>query len=421
MTNNQHISQLLEKFGNGQASQDEIRELFALVRETADDEALVAHMQAQMEQSDPGSAEDQEYWKDRLKGLSQRITGNVNPVADRVPARPLVRIGRKSFLRYAAAILIVVGLGAVAIVYQRYNQQKKNGTLAAHPAAGDIAPGGERATLTLSDGTVIALDSMANGTIAQQGNAAVVKSSNGQLAYNTKGLPAAGRMLNKMATPKGGQYRLTLPDGTKVWLNAASSITYPVAFVGDKRDVKTSGEVYFEVARDKEKPFIVDAGGRTAIEVLGTNFNVNGYADDGSIKTTLLEGSVKVTGNTFVVLKPGQQAVVEDPDQAQVAQAKAAQAKVADQKTILVRTVNTDQVMAWKNGFFNLQDARFEEVMKQLERWYDIEVKYEGKAPSIGFQGKMDRGVHLSGVLRLLSELGVQCRLEGRTLIVHGN
>jgi len=130
MTNNQHISQLLEKFGNGQASQNEIRELFALVRETADDEALVAHMQAQLEQSGPGSAEDQEYWKDRLQGLSQRITGNGNPVAEIVPARPLVRIGRKSFLRYAAAILIVVGLGAVAVLYQRTNQQKKNKTTA---------------------------------------------------------------------------------------------------------------------------------------------------------------------------------------------------------------------------------------------------------------------------------------------------
>jgi hypothetical protein len=138
---------------------------------------------------------------------------------------------------------------------------------------------------------------------------------------------------------------------------------------------------------------------------------VNDYADDGSIKTTLLEGSVKVTNKEFVVLKPGQQAIVGSMDEG----------NKAGQKNISVRTVNTDQVMAWKNGFFNLQDARFEEVMKQLERWYDIDVKYEGKAPTIGFQGKMDRGVHLSGVLRLLSELGVQCRLEGRILIVTGN
>jgi len=190
-----------------------------------------------------------------------------------------------------------------------------------------------------------------------------------------------------------------LPDGTQVWLNAASSITYPVAFTGKQRNVKISREAYFEVMQDKEKPFVVEVDGGMPVEVLGTHFNVNSYTDEGAVKTTLLEGSVRV--GQGVVLKPGQQVW-------------------ADGQRLSVRSnINMDKVMAWKNGLFNFEDASLQEVMRQLERWYDITVVYEGRIPDIQFEGEISRNINLSNLLRVLARAEVKFRLEeGRRLVV---
>jgi len=223
--------------------------------------------------------------------------------------------------------------------------------------------------------------------------------------------------MNSLSTPKGGQYQLTLPDGTNVWLNAASSITFPTAFTGSQRSVEISGEVYFEVAKRLDRPFVVGVNGRQSVLVLGTQFNINGYSDEAAIQTTLIAGSVKVqcrvaglTRNdaASVILKPGQQAVVAASDQG-----------ARSKKGILVNPdTDIEKVMAWKKGLFNFNGADVPTVMRQLERWYDIQVRYEGAVPVIRFKGELDRGVNLSEVLKILPEIGIQYRLEGRTLVV---
>jgi ferric-dicitrate binding protein FerR (iron transport regulator) len=222
-----------------------------------------------------------------------------------------------------------------------------------------------------------------------------------------------------------------------VWLNAASRITYPTAFTGSRREVTVSGEAYFEVATDKEKPFIVDVDGKSSIEVLGTSFNINSYADEGSIKTTLLAGSIKVSNNTTavatssdrqpgvpgmdvssVILKPGQQALIPTTAPATSSDRRTSPQSKTGSDITLNSNVDIEQALAWKNGMFNFNGSDLKAVMRQLERWYGIEVKYAGPAPQIFFKGKMDRGVNLSDVLEFFTNMGVKYRLENKTLTV---
>jgi ferric-dicitrate binding protein FerR (iron transport regulator) len=334
-------------------------------------------------------------------GLAQKVSTEKNMEAS-VPPVHRVHFLRRGFFKYAAAIIILFGIGA----YLYFNKKKPQEALVKQDQAlpADISPGGNKAVLTLSDGSTITLDSAANGVLAQQGNASVVKTSSGEIRYDAKGAATTSVMMNTMTTPRGGQYQLTLPDGSRVWLNAASSITYPAFFVGNERKVKITGEAYLEVAHNRAKPFIVDIDGKSTVQVLGTSFNINSYADDGNIKTTLVEGSVKMSNTSAdaVVLKPGQQGV-----------------QPSNGKGITVASaVDVAQVLAWKNGIFDFSGKRFESLMNDVERWYDIDVKYEGAVPNFKVTGQMDRGVKLSGVLRFMEGFGLQVQLEGRTLIV---
>lgn len=322
----------------------------------------------------------------------------------------------RGWSRYAAAAVILLATGVIVYFLATSTGTERSLVNTHLPEPSDIAPGGDRAILTLADGTSILLDSAQNGALARQGNAEIVKTANGRLMYNIQDAREGQAVMNTMTTPRGGRYELALPDGTRVWLNAASSITYPTLFTGKERKVVITGEAYFEVFKDQRQPFIVVVEGKLAVEALGTHFNVNSYADEGRIKTTLLEGSVRVSPQTAglpddrsssakkaVILKPGQQA------------------QVTPRQLLVINDADIDQVMAWKNGFISIQDAGLAEVMKQLERWYDIQVRYEGTIPVVKFKGKMDRGVSLSGVLRSFAEFGIKTRLEGRTLIVVGN
>jgi ferric-dicitrate binding protein FerR (iron transport regulator) len=228
---------------------------------------------------------------------------------------------------------------------------------------------------------------------------------NGELKYNADGSAVNAVAYNTITTPKGRQFQMTLPDGTRVWLNAGSSLRFPTVFVGNERKVEVTGEGYFEVAKNAAKPFRVSINNETEIEVLGTHFNVNSYSNETSIKTTLLEGSVRVKTQVAgkkseVIIAPGQQA-----------QLTAGNLKVAN-------NVDLSEVMAWKNGVFNFHNATLEEVMRELERWYDINVVYEKGVPQIEFVGKMGRDLSLAKVLRGLEMSEVHFRLEGRTLIV---
>lgn len=261
----------------------------------------------------------------------------------------------------------------------------------------DIAPGKTGAILTLANGDVIELDSLKNGVIAtQQGTS--LNLQNGTLSYDAK--DAADVSYNTIRTPKARQFRVVLPDGSEIWMNAESSLKYPTAFIKD-RIVEISGEAYFEVTKNAALPFKVKIGDKAAVEVLGTRFNVNAYSDEQSINTTLLEGSVKVNkGTQSTILKPGQQAAVNE--------------------TLTVNNdVNTDQVIAWKTGVFNFDGLGIEAVMRQLSRWYDIEVIYEQGIPSTKFYGEIGRNLNLSQVLEGLKLSGVHFRIEnGKRLVV---
>jgi ferric-dicitrate binding protein FerR (iron transport regulator) len=294
----------------------------------------------------------------------------------------------------AAAILVAVGFGTLWLFHPFSTTPPVAKANAVH---NDVAPGATRAMLTLADGRKIAVDTAANGTLAVQDQTTVVN-SNGHLNY--QGQQASSVIYNTLSTGRGEQSPpLTLSDGTKVWLDAASSIRFPVAFTGKQRVVEITGQPYFEVAKNTAMPFIVKKGG-LEIEVLGTHFNVNAYEDNADTRVTLLEGSVRVRkGERTAIIKPGEQAVVAG-DAVTTAQADIA------------------SVMAWKDGLFSFNDADLPAIMKQLARWYDVDVVYEGKMAPRSFGGKMQRDLNLSTVLHSLEKNNVHFRIEGRKIIV---
>lgn len=311
--------------------------------------------------------------------------------------KPLFGISWKQIA--AAAILIFFISGAV--YYRQVGSRKTEFAekSAANPAT--ILPGGNRAMLTTADGSVIVLDSMQNGLLSQQGNTNI-KKQGASLVYHTAAPVAAAEVVfNTLSTPRGGQYQLTLPDGSRVWLNAASSLHYPVAFTGNVRNVELSGEAYFEIAPNKEKPFRVNVGGMR-VEVLGTHFNIKAYKEEDAIRTSLLEGKVKVVkGGLTDMLQPGQQAILH--------------AESGGFKKI---NVNMDGVIAWKNGLFQFDGDDITGIMRQIDRWYDVEVVYSDKVPVRRFEGKISRNAQLSDVLHILELSGVKFKVEGKKIIV---
>lgn len=315
---------------------------------------------------------------------------------------------RRPWTRYAAAVLL---LAAGTWFFWPEKNKVQRPPLASKEVQ-QIMPGQDGAILTLADGSKILLDSVGNGIVARQ-SGAVLSVKNGELEYTTAGKTAGEETFNTLVTTKGRQFKMLLPDGTMAWLNAASSIRFPTQFTKDVRRVEISGEVYFEAApmitAGKVVPFIVNADNRFEVTVLGTHFNVNAYTDEPTLNTTLLEGKVAVTmkrpeGKQQIILQPGDQArLTMSGDMV---------------KNMVVKAGDIGKVMAWKNGVFDFEDAKIDEVMRQLKRWYDIDVKYESGVPDIEFVGKMTRDIPLNGLLIALEKSNVHFRLEGRTLIV---
>jgi transmembrane sensor len=273
----------------------------------------------------------------------------------------------------------------------------------------DIRPGGNKALLTLADGSKIVLDDASNGEIAKQSGCLITKTSTGQLVYTIQSASNTAADLkiqtapNTIETPKGGQYQINLPDGTKVWLNAASSLSFPARFTGIQRKVTLKGEAYFEVAKNKAMPFIVNSS-KQKIEVLGTHFNISAYADENNAKTTLAEGSVKVSlienSQEQQILKPGQQAITDNH--------------------IKVIPVDIEEALAWKDGLFMFNNEDLENIMKKVERWYDVKVDFQEKdLRDKHFSGTVSRFGKVSQILRTLELTGsVHFKIEGRTIIV---
>lgn len=268
-----------------------------------------------------------------------------------------------------------------------------------------IVPGGNHAMLTLSNGATILLDNAKNGNLIEQGKTKVVKEDNGKLAYyNNSDTNNKAIEYNTISTPRGGQYEIKLSDGTHVWLNAASSLKFPTTFTGNNRRVELSGEAYFEVAKNKSMPFEVMVL-QTKVTVLGTHFNINAYSDEKSINTTLLEGSVKFSaGSLEKLLLPGQQSVF-----------------TSFSKPIIIQPVDVDQVIAWKNGFFEFDNTDLPTIMRQISRWYDVDISYETSDNKGRFGGGISRKLNLSEVLHLLETNGVHFKIEGRKIVVLGN
>jgi ferric-dicitrate binding protein FerR (iron transport regulator) len=303
------------------------------------------------------------------------------------------RFMRSPLLRYAAAILLLLGVAGVTTWYIRHEAPKPDSLSQTERFKNEVAPGHSGGVLTLSNGRQIVLDSTGNGVLAKDGNVQLVK-KDGQVSYEG----ATGQALyNHITTGNGQQWQLALNDGTKVWLNAASSISYPVAFAGADREVEITGEAYFEVGRDAAHPFHVKVGGQL-VEVLGTHFNINAYSDEGVIKTTLLEGSVKMQS---AVIEPGQQIQVSEGGKIKV-----------------VKDADTEQAVAWKNGLFQFDNADIQFVMRQIGRWYNVDIRYPGGIPQRSFGGAMQRSLPLTKVLTLLEDNNVKFTIEGNRINV---
>lgn len=357
---------------------------------TAEEEELLMqyHDNFKMQDADGSKLPDAD------KKLRSTIYSRIlNTIADRRP-----KVIKMHWWWAAAAIILLVGLGSLFIKNQPPQLLVKNVKSSA------IMPGKNAAVLTLANGANIVLDNAANGVLAKTGNTAIKKLKNGLLAYaaNENGSHPDTSALNMITIPKGGQYTIMLPDGTNVWLNSESSLTFPVAFKGSTRKVSLKGEAYFEVAKNKAMPFIVHTD-NTDIKVLGTHFNVHAYKDDNTIKTTLLEGSVRLSSTTSsTVLTPGEQGTTD-----------------ASNGRITQKKVNINQVMAWKAGYFIFRDDDIHDIMKQISRWYDVEVVYEGYTTNMKFGGTYAKSKDINELLKGLEYTGlVHFRIEGRRIIV---
>ena len=327
-----------------------------------------------------------------FKAIHDKIRSESKPVRRRVT--PLRKIA------IAASVIGLLLLSTFLLYNRNTSNETVNAEVSEQRFRNDVLPGGDKATLTLADGSTIILDDAQNGYLTQQGNTKIIK-LDGKLSYDPTNKNSREIIYNTISTPKGGQYQLELPDGSQVWLNATSSIHFPTSFIGNERRIEITGEAYFEIARNPNMPFIVTVN-NAEVRVLGTHFNVNAYDDEDNIKTTLLEGSVKfVSGTNTNMLKPGQQS------------------QLASNGLInVVSNVDVDEVVAWKNGMFDFENAGIETVMRQLSRWYDVEIEYKGRTDDL-FIAEMRRNIKLSDALKALELTGkVKFDIQGKKIIV---
>ncbi|MVZ63759.1 FecR family protein [Sphingobacterium humi] len=378
----EQLISLLEKYRDNQCSEDEVVNLIRHIQSGQDKDLIESYIgEVFQDRSDSDTVAD--------KVSLDRVFGRIRLLKDQQP----VRIRRSSvYLRIAsvaAAILVFLSAG---IYWYSTTKDKPQVTLTS-VYGDDVLPGSNRATLTLADGRTIALSEDREGIITGD-----------KLTYDDGTLLDDTGVDNveyaALTTPNGGQYRVTLPDGSKVWLNAASRLDYPMSFKGDERRVQLSGEAYFEVAHNAEQPFIVESNDQL-VQVLGTSFNVNAYHDEPATATTLVSGSIRINterNNSPVVMKPGQQALTTN-------------------KTINVRQVDIQDYIAWRNGQISLNDADLITVIRQIERWYDIEFDTAGMPKGEPVFGVLKRNARLSEILEALElNYGMKLRKEGRKI-----
>ena len=351
--------------------------------------------------------------KERFEAfIQEHISANGGPDENQSPVVEMPVRRKRRIWAAASIIAVMLAAGGYYLLLNKAPDEVVTTTQKETLLNNDATPGGNRAVLTLADGSQIILDSAANGTLSEQGNIKVLKLNNGRLSYNKTANPSSEVLYNKVSTPRGGQYNIILSDGTAVWLNAVSSIRYPAAFTGNERKVEITGEAYFEVApltpkgESKKMPFIVQivtpSGESGKVEVLGTHFNINAYGDEPVVKTTLLEGSVKVTKDiASAILRPG--------EQVSISQSSGISHPIP---------VQTDEVIAWKNGLFHFNNTSLNELLRQLVRWYDVEVEFQGQPVEQRFGGEITRDNNLSDVLQILNYSRIKFSIEGKKIIV---
>jgi len=304
-----------------------------------------------------------------------------HPAESGTPAPTPVRRLLPPWLKYAAAAAVI---SLVASIYLLRRPAVPPPASKDISIKNDVLPGGNHAVLTLANGKQIILDSIGSGSLGMQGSARVTKIDAGSLSYQSTTGDPSKVFYNAIATPAGGQYQVTLADGTVVWLNALSSLKFPTSFNGRERSVEVTGEAYFEVAKDPSRPFIVHVND-AAVEVYGTHFDIMAYHNEGALETTLLEGSIRFrNAGKDVLLKPGQQSRL-----------------LPDKQIQLLNDVNLDQVVAWKNGMQSFNSADILTIMRQVERWYDIQVEYKGNITARKFSGDIPREAKLSELLNM--------------------
>lgn len=377
------LIQLIEKYLAGKATEDEKLQVEAWYEQQANENKHFYNNDAEQIRL---AAERS------LKAIREKLNEQETPIITMRPRRLSVIIAA------AASILIFISVGAYFLLQHNKAPQQVAKNIV---PKNDILPGGNKAYLILSNGQRVSLTGAANGTITRHAGITVTKTADGQIVYQADsaaaGAKGAAVAYNTVETPKGGQYQVVLSDGSHVWLNAASSLRYPAQFAANERRVELTGEAYFEVAKDKTRPFRV-ASNNQIVEVLGTHFNINSYADEPTTLTTLLEGSVKINSNT--ILKPGEQA------------------SLVKNGNVNVKAVDTDEAVAWKNGIFQFDNTGLEAVMRQLARWYDVEIQYDGKVPSRTFTGKIHKDINASDALSILKFTKVNFKIDGKKIIV---
>jgi ferric-dicitrate binding protein FerR (iron transport regulator) len=396
MNKSKAISRLLFKYLKGTLTTDEAIKLDEWRKQLPENQELFDRLSN--EAMIDGSTHEQASPKHLEERIFSKISAQIPELEGNV-----VRMSSNRWKYAAAAAIIVLFVSAGIVMLTTTKRQSIPMAKTEIRQDDDVAaPEGNFASIILADGEKVDLNNSSNGTLASQGKMEVIKTDEGLIVYKAATGKVSGAIqLNTLSNPKGSNViGMILEDGTKVWLNAGSSLTYPVAFIGNERKVAITGEAYFEVAKNKSKPFKVTRGGME-VKVLGTHFNVNAFSDDPNMKVTLLEGSVKISsGKASGLLHPGQQAKIKDDD-------------------IKVQSdINLDQVMAWKNGYFSFEKASVDEVMREIARWYNIEVVYEGKIPDEHFGGDLRRNSRLSSVLKVLEKSGVKFRIEGNKVTV---
>nr|WP_121272183.1 FecR family protein [Pedobacter schmidteae] len=388
--NSSRLQYLLNQYALNQCSKKELLELLCLINRHGPVEDLDLSLR---------NIWDELNDQDEIPPFDQE-----RMYAKTIAAEKSVTLKRSRLWRYLSAAAILVMLLGIAF-YNFKVGHRLHQPVGLNNSASAIIPGSNKATLRLANGTMINLNNSTVQNLGNYGNIQIRKNTKGQIVYRVKTNNIGTNMAltyNVLSTPKGGQYEIILADGSKVFLNANSSLTFPTAFSTSERNVSLKGEAYFEIAKNKRSPFKVIANG-TEIKVLGTHFNVMAYDDEPELRTTLFEGSVQVSKNKVIrMIKPGQQATT-----------------FPDHNNIDVTEAKLDEVLGWRNGYFIFQDEGIESAMRKIARWYDVEIVYKGDIQTKEFGGKISRYENITDVLKPLELTGsVHFKLEGRRIIV---